>query len=168
MEISLENIKSNCNVDKTTGCWEWKKYRTKEGYGVIRGVSDGTFVTDKAHRAAWIAENGKIPNGLFICHHCDNPPCCNPDHLFLGTHKDNVADCIRKGRTFIGKKRGEQVHCAKLTREQVVDIRRRGIRVPPGGLHGRGGNIKELANEFQVTTAAILQILRRETWKHVM
>lgn len=87
-------------VDKRAGpdkCWPWVGGSLNEGYGCIRlGSSHGRIVL--AHRAAWAIANGPIPDGLFVLHHCDNPPCCNPAHLFLGTHQDNMDDMVAKGR----------------------------------------------------------------------
>lgn len=76
------------------GCWEWNRGRDKDGYGKF--WLDGR--TEQAHRVAWETFRGPIPDGKIICHHCDNPPCVNPDHLFLGTHLDNTLDAEAKGR----------------------------------------------------------------------
>lgn len=80
-------------------CWAWKLGRHKFGYGKIHWKDAGGY----AHRMAWIYTNGDIPDGLDICHKCDNPPCCNPAHLFLGTHKENMNDRDAKGRNNKGK-----------------------------------------------------------------
>lgn len=88
------------------GCWEWtgrRKKNKKQHYGLVRvyvGKRNGRSVKRQfmAHRVAWELTNGPIPAGLFVCHHCDNPPCVRLDHLFLGTHKDNAADAQAKGR----------------------------------------------------------------------
>lgn len=88
------------------GCWEWCGALDGHGYG--RTWRDGGRFL--AHRRAWECVNGPIPEGMFVCHKCDNPPCCNPDHLFVGTALDNMRDAIRKGRHQClhqaGKKRG--------------------------------------------------------------
>jgi len=81
-------------VQKTENCWLWLGELVGNGYGRFY-IHNGIFV---AHRMSWIIHNGPIPNGLFVCHHCDNPPCVRPDHLFLGTNSDNMKDCAAKGR----------------------------------------------------------------------
>ncbi|MBP8196936.1 MAG: HNH endonuclease [Chromatiaceae bacterium] len=82
-------------VVRTDGCWQWKGAKKASGYGKL-SPSAGVFLV--AHRIAWEIHNGPIPEGLFVCHHCDNPECTNPEHLFLGTPQDNMDDKVRKGR----------------------------------------------------------------------
>lgn len=85
-------------VRKGDGCWTFTGARNGYGYGVLIETVDGQRHERLAHRVAWSEANGPIPAGMVICHHCDNPPCVRPDHLFLGTHADNMADMIAKGR----------------------------------------------------------------------
>lgn len=73
------------------GCWEWTGQIGDTGYPKMG--------PHYAHRLSWVMNNGMIPKGLFVCHHCDNPPCVNPKHLFLGTHRDNMQDMVAKGRS---------------------------------------------------------------------
>lgn len=79
----------------TTPCWEWTKCRNNWNYGV---TSFGKGRTLGTHKLAWILTNGEVPEGYLVLHKCDNPPCCNPEHLFIGTQSDNVRDAITKGR----------------------------------------------------------------------
>lgn len=135
-------------------CWLWTATVTRAGYGKIgRGGRDE--VEDYAHRVSWELHNGPIPDGYFLCHRCDNPPCVNPTHLFLGTPADNVADAIKKGRHI----RGEAVGGCLLTADKVVEIRR---------LYAAGGVRQEdLATRYGVTRSNIGAIVRGKSWKHL-
>lgn len=84
-------------------CWEWIAGKDKDGYG--------WFKRDRAHRAAWIFFNGRIPEGFLVLHTCDNPPCVNPAHLFLGTQQDNMTDCLKKGRRPSGERHWRFLAC---------------------------------------------------------
>ncbi len=155
-------------VQKSDGCWEWTGYRGTGGYGQIgEGTGQGRNLT--AHRVSWLLHFGSIPPGLFVCHHCDNPPCVRPDHLFLGTAQINVADRERKGRGAKGaglyalhperRARGERVHLARLTEDQVREIR---ARYAAGGVKQ-----SDLARAYNVSRGSIGPIVRGETWRHV-
>ena len=104
-------------VDKTGDCWEWTASRQKFGHGLFKVGNK----VEKAHRISYEFHIGPIPEGLMVRHKCDNPPCVRPEHLELGTRADNVRDRDERGRHVA--LRGEQHGMAKLTREQVEDIR---------------------------------------------
>ena len=109
-------------VKKTESCWSWIGSRDVGEYGAF---SVGKHVQYKAHRVAWYLVSGVDPGNLFVLHHCDSPWCVRPDHLFLGTNRDNMEDMARKGRSKKGRPgtRGQASGMAKLTEDQVRAIR---------------------------------------------
>lgn len=137
------------NVQKTDGCWEWQASRIHAGYG--RTFVDGRAVS--AHRRAYELTYGPIPPGLFVCHRCDNRACARPDHLFLGTPADNLADMVAKGRSLAGERNPH----AKLTAEAVRSIR---TRYAAGGI-----TQLQLANEYGVAEANVWNVVHGQSWK---
>lgn len=134
-----------------SGCLEWQRYIRGDGYGYCsRDVGDGSRF---AHRVAWILTNGVIPDGIDVLHKCDNPPCGDPDHLFLGTHADNMADMAKKGRST----RGRPGPNAKLAGPQVLGVLLR--------LEGGESNTT-IGRRYGVTRQAIAAIRHGKTWKH--
>lgn len=119
------------SIENEDVCWPWSGTRDRKGYGVIR-LAGGQF---KAHRVTWAAFRGPIPDGMCVCHHCDNPGCINPKHLFLGTIGDNNRDMMQKGRHRWGDRpKGERHVHAVLTASLVREIRRRYVpRHPTNG-----------------------------------
>lgn len=140
-------------VEKTEGCWIWKgAAKQSEGYGFFTVNGRQQY----AHRYAWELEHGPVQGGLLVLHQCDNPACVRASHLFLGTHQDNVDDCIRKGRRRYV--RGEAHPIAKLTASKVAEIR---YRV------GAGESQRRLAIEFGVHPMTVSEIVHRKIWKHI-
>ena len=127
-------------------CWEWQG-ATVCGYGSmgIGSRKDGSQRTVRVHRMSYEVFRGAIPKGMYVCHHCDNPPCVNPFHLFIGTQQDNLSDCAAKGR--IKPK-------AKLNWSQVRHIRRLADRA----------TTKELAEQFGVHPRTIRDAIRYKSW----
>jgi hypothetical protein len=139
-------------VQKTDGCWPWAGVTARStGYGYIWAHGRMNY----AHRTAWLLTHGPILEGLWVLHHCDVPACCNPAHLFLGTHSDNMRDMNAKGRRgTIGARHGH----AKLDETAVLDIRQR---------HAAGGiTQRALATQHGISQRTISQIIRRKTWRH--
>jgi hypothetical protein len=154
--MTLENrFWEKLEVGGPDECWEWQGCLTGAGYGQIRDGGKALY----AHRISWELSNGKIPDGLCVCHKCDNPKCCNPGHLFLGTTKDNTRDMLRKGRgspppLHIGE--GNPNH--KLTKKDVEEIREK---------RSLGITTYALGKEYGVTAANISQVAKNHTWKEV-
>lgn len=154
-------------VDRSGDCWLWLGATFPSGYGAFG--SRQTLGTQRAHRIAYILTNGAISDDLYVLHKCDNPRCCNPAHLFLGTAADNSDDKVAKDRQAKGDRqglrkhpgaaaRGERQHLAVLTAEQVRQIRT---------LHARGAKQNELSRRFGVSTTTLNNIVHRRTWQHI-
>lgn len=113
-------------VRKSDGCWEWTASRGIRGYGQFR--LPRTRQMSGAHRVAYELSVGPIPEGMFVCHHCDNPSCVRPDHLFVGTNSQNILDAVRKGRHRTVFKRPKRTHCFRgheLTPENCIGPKRK-------------------------------------------
>jgi len=134
----------------TPGCWNWTAYKSNLGYGNFRLDSKMKY----AHRVSWELAHGDIPDGMCVCHTCDNRACVNPDHLFLGSHADNSSDMVQKGRSANGADNGK----AKLTEEDVHLIRE---YLRYGCAH------KYIARLFGVTRPTIGYIKQGKTWGHL-
>lgn len=180
-------------VDKSGGddaCWIWTRGKLPKGYG--RFNADGKDVL--AHRFAYEKLIGEIPDGLHVCHHCDNPSCVNPKHLFVGTRSDNMQDMWEKKRAGAfthperlarGTRNGTYTHPEKLRRGDDNSSRLHPERLRRGDNHGRslvtstqvveirrryadgGVTIKALAKAYGLSFSATGSIIRRETWRHI-
>lgn len=151
-------------------CWVWTACCNPDGYGRF-GVGSRSDGTALAHRHIYTVLVAPIPAGHHVLHHCDNPPCVRPGHLFLGTQAENNADMTAKGRnrTARGERngkythpertaRGERVGSAKLTETKVLEMRRL----------ARAGMTKQaIASQFEVSDGLVGQIVRRKIWRHV-
>lgn len=134
-------------------CWEWQAYCDKvAGYGRF-----GTRYPEVvwAHRYAYFITEGRIPDGLSVLHECDNRKCCNPKHLFAGTHQDNMQDMAEKGRA---GSRGERSWNAKLTEDHVREIRQ---------LFQGGMAANDIADVYGIHPGHTRSIIRKKFWKHV-
>ena len=139
-------------VHKSSTCWLWTGARKSQmGYGAIwcrpRLLS--------AHRLSWYIKHGPIPRGMMVLHRCDNPLCIRPSHLYLGTHTENMADMSKRGRTDRTGRPGMKNGRAKLTDEQVQEIRT------------SNEPRSTLVKKFGITKCVVSQIILRKTWRHI-
>lgn len=154
--ITRDNLREEFErrTDRGDTCWIWLGSTNKAGYGQL-GVSR---TRRYAHQLAYELYRGPIAEGLEVCHTCDRPSCVNPEHLFLGTHAQNMADMARKGRGATRHRPGDLHPMAKLTEGQVREIRERIVA---------GEKQVDLATEFGVRFSTISMLHRRQTWSHV-
>jgi hypothetical protein len=152
-----ERFWSKVAIGTPDECWEWQRSRRGGGYGQFR-VAPGRS-PQRASRVAWTLANGPIPDGMIVCHRCDNPPCCNPAHLWLGTVADNNTDKIAKGRgcgpgrdSFVSLVSGVR----KLTDEEILLARR---------LYQQGRSCRSIAREFGVAHTTISRLVNGQQWK---
>lgn len=153
-------------VRKTDSCWIWTGSKSKKGYGHIRVGNE-----QQAHRVSYLLFKGEIPDGLYVCHRCNNKQCVNPDHLYLGTNQQNIIDAFHDG-LFANRKtaRGSKAGHAKLTNDQVKEIRLKYGEVIQDGKKIRGSNgvtIQQLADEYGLSFASMNFIIRRKSYVDV-
>lgn len=151
LQTSLPATRFWSKVKKSEHCWEWAGCRNRDGYGRFSVGLDEI----RAHRFSWELANGNIPEGLCVLHRCDNPPCVNPDHLFLGTVQDNAIDAISKGRARIPVLFGKSNPAARLTAAKVRKMR--SLR--------NSRTMRSLAAEFGVCPATVYKIVSQKTWR---
>lgn len=149
----FDRLMRRIEYDTNGGCWLWSgAVITGAGYGNIPVSGKSTA----ASRVSWTVFRGPIPAGMFVCHRCDVRLCCNPNHLFLGTHRENMADMARKGRA--GAARGESSGVAKLNETQVREIR---------ASIAAGASQRSVAVRFCVSAGAVQAIAERRSWRHL-
>lgn len=142
-------------------CWVWGGAKYTQGYGKLYAGrnENGSSVFFRAHRVSWELENGRpVPEGLFVLHFCDNPPCVNPRHLRIGTTEENIAD--RTDRERLPGRRGEANDNAKLTEAQVRQIIVELQRLPRRSQ-------TSIAAQFGIKQAQVSRIMRRQSWGHL-
>lgn len=144
------NLFAHVSVAGPDECWLWAAYINPTGYGQITTGGKPQL----AHRVAWVVENGEIPEGLNVLHKCDVRACVNPSHLFLGSHADNSADMVSKGRT--RPVNGSRVWSSKLSDSDVMAI-----------LGAKDASTIDLATRFGVAKATIINIRAGRRWKHL-
>lgn len=181
-----ERFWSHVRIAGDDECWEWRAARDDNGYGRC-GFMGKTLLT---HRVAFLISNGFLIDEMFVCHSCDNPPCCNPKHLFLGTHADNMQDMVSKGRDVFHQhpeliRRGER-HWTKIHPERVARGEKCSILKHPelyrGEKHGMAKltekevleireqpkeKIQILADRYNVSAPTVEAIRYRRLWKHI-
>jgi hypothetical protein len=160
-EPLTERIKRNVDIDSNE-CWNWKLGGDKRGYGRIAISKNGKKRHLSVHRVSYETFNGPIPDGLVVRHKCDNPSCCNPEHLELGTTADNMQDMVQRGRSLIGEKNPD----SKLTERDVLLIREM-LERHPNKNGSRNGIGTFLARWFPVNNRSINNIKNRATWSHL-
>ncbi len=146
MKVALERFEDSYIPEPNSGCWLWLKTQHTFGYGLFK--MDGRRAPYNAHRASWMLHRGPVPDGVLVCHKCDNPACVNPDHLFLGSPADNMRDMIAKGRGRNYRNPGKAV-VRKLSVEQ-----RREIQASDEGPTA-------LSRRFGVSASAVCSLRRR-------
>jgi hypothetical protein len=147
----FDTMGTEYNSDK---CWEWRGRKFSNGYGCL-GISIKNYL---AHRVSYEIFYGNFPKELLVCHKCDNRLCVNPNHLFLGTYKENSKDCIDKNRK--NSKKGEDVWDSKLRNEDIINIRK---------LYQLDGHTaKDLSNKYGVDQSIIRKVANGIIWKHII
>ena len=151
-------------VDKSGDCWNWIGGSSPAGYGRFTILMSGTKKFLLSHRISYFIHTGSLPNGMLVCHSCDNPSCVNPDHLFLGTYRDNVMDAVNKGRIKIPFgintifPKGEKHPEAKITKDQAIEIKER---------LSNGERQIDIAEDYPISRWMISKIARGRCWTHV-
>lgn len=147
-----QRLLARISKNDSTGCWEFTGCLDSKGYGLLT-INN---ISHKAHRISYQEFVGEIPNCLFVLHKCDNRKCVNPEHLFVGTHIENMQDMVNKGRS--QRRSGSKHHNAKLTESDIPEIRKR---------LANGDVPAKIAEKYSVHSTVITKINRKELWGHV-
>lgn len=160
-----EKLSSKLAIGQINGCWLWTGAGSDDRYGVITHQRQHY----STHRVAYELWKGPIPFGLFVCHSCDNPACCNPDHLFLGTPKENTDDMVSKGRRVTPA----SAFTKETIRQQIATGRKTGQKLLPDDVLtirqrvSRGENRKLICAEFGISNSTISAIVTGQNWRSV-
>jgi hypothetical protein len=146
---TAERFASNITGEPNTGCWLWTGKTSDKGYGLLRVGPKWA----RSHRLSWEINYGPVPEAMHVLHRCDVRSCVNPEHLFLGTHADNMADMARKGRVRNGDRAGSASAMAKLSDADVLRIR------------ASVGHVKSLAASLNVSVSAVYKIRAGTRWQ---
>jgi hypothetical protein len=161
LKPAVERVLDKVVAIPFAGCWVFMGATNSFGYGIVGSGGRGN-PNDRAHRITYRHFKGEIPKGMFVCHTCDVPSCCNPDHLFLGTNQDNVNDMVRKKRNSKPPRNPHVVGSihpfAKLNESQVVEIRR---------LYVSGNTQQFLAEIYGVARQTISKVVNNKRFAHV-
>ncbi len=153
-KIKLQELLKINSENTYFGCWLWTGGQDGHGYGLITIRPE--FVAARTHRLSYLAFNGEIPEGIHVLHTCDMPLCINPEHLFLGTHKENMEDMRKKNRA--ARMKGEKNFHAKLTEAKVLKMREE---------WKSGRHYKEIASEYGIKPTNVHRILSGKSWSHI-
>ena len=153
-----ERLLTHVTINETSGCWEWQGSK-RGGYGrmIVGSRKDGTRKSESAHRISYMVYHGEIPDGMEVCRKCDNRCCVNPDHLFLGTHQDNMDDRENKGRN--KPQKGEKNGRAKLSEADVLDMKSQ---------RNKGVSFQKIADEYGVHKKTVMDAISGKHWSEVV
>lgn len=160
LPVTLGWLKSRSIVSESSGCWEWAGASVPAGYGVFQNaITESNYY---AHRTSYFIANGGISHGMQVLHHCDNPACVNPDHLFEGTQADNMRDCASKGRNAM-QKNPECLCGGRNGRARINEVQALAIIARRQG----GESYASLGREFGISPTAARYIFIGRNWKHL-
>jgi hypothetical protein len=135
-------------------CWEWTAGKLKRGYGQFTAAYHHGY-SRLAHRFSYLISHGELSEELMVCHACDNPSCVNPKHLFLGTHADNMQDCVSKGRHYHAEFQGESHWKARLTESDIIAIR------------SDSRTLSAIGRDYGCSKSHVGHIKNRRIWRHI-